>query len=998
MTQSISLVAFIESIQKAREKELQFLKKVAVWKVINTVCGVSTPVLAGGVSFVTHSYIGGTFVASNAFAALSLFNTLRLTMSFFPASVKGLAEMQVSLNRLQDILDMPEIDQISHSHAGVKGVKLQGASFRWSADVTAETVLSDLTISAEAGKVTAMVGTIGSGKTSVFSAIMGEMNTVGSGNIDVNGTLSYVPQQSWITNATLRDNILFGALYDEARYRQTLASCALEDDMRQLPGGDLTEIGERGVNLSGGQKQRVALARSVYNNSDIYLLDDPLGAVDTHVGKILFQQCIKGILRDKAVLLATHQLQYLPDVDYIVVLKGGRIAEEGTYQQLMERKGELFQLVASRAVDEDDSATAVKANSSGAAGRSAEAGKQGDSKKPTLELESSQKNVFKTTTKEDRASGHVQWSVYKRYFSEAGGLPFATLTLLVYSLVQGIRLGVDAWFANWVQVDSTQPEVGDEMRNYYASVYLGMMGAFVVTLCLCGLLFFRSTLLASTKIHNAVFKAVVAAPMSFFDTTPLGRIINRFSNDMNQMDNSLPDTLDNTLYYGTNVVTTLILVIAVFPYFLLVCVPLGFLYYKLQGFFRKSSRDLKRLDGTSRSPIQAHLSATLQGLATIRAYNAQARFEKKTKEYLDVSNSVFWTFTGANRWLGVRLDLLATAIVLFSSLVSVFAPITPSLAGLVMAYVLQLTGQFQWCVRQSVETETKMTSVERLLHYTDIEPEGRTQEAEEELPPPDWPRSGAVEFVDYSLRYRPELPLVLRDVSFRVEDRQKVGVVGRTGASKSTLATALFRIAEAVSGEILLDGVKIATVPLSVLRSKLTIIPQDPVMFVGTIRSNLDPTSLFTDEQLWRTLEQIHFKDAVSAFPEKLEYGVVENGENLSLGQRQMICIARALLRNSRVILMDEATASVDLETDQLIQRAIRESFQDCTVLTIAHRINTIIDADRVLVMEQGQVAEYEAPSVLLGRPESFFSHLVDETGATNAESLRNQAKLHRKA
>jgi len=532
--------------------------------------------------------------------------------------------------------------------------------------------------------------------------------------MEVSGTISYVPQQSWIVNATLRENILFGAPFNEAHYRATLTACALDDDLRQLPGGDMTEIGERGVNLSGGQKQRVALARAVYNNSDIYLLDDPLGAVDTHVGKVLFEQCIQGILSKKAVLLVTHQLQYLQSVDHIIVMRAGRIAEEGSFQQLIDKNGELAQLIASQSHHAEVDL--------GHPSKKAEKAKD-DAKKPALELrvQPSSQDVFKTTSKEDRGVGNVSLSVYKRYMKEAGGLLFSGVSILLYVAVQGMRMGLDTWFSTWVQMDSSDPEFGDEKRTYYASVYLGLIAAFFFCLLACGFFFFRATLTASTFIHNLAFTAVVAAPMSFFDTTPVGRIINRFSNDMSQMDDSLPDTLDQTLYFGCQVVGTLVLVIAIFPYFLILVVPLGFFYYRVQKYFRSSSRELKRLESISRSPIQAHLSATLQGLPTIRAYSAQARFEEKNMDLLDTSNSVTFTFVGANRWLGFRLDALALMVVLFSALFSVFAPVSASVSGLVLSYVLQLTGQFQWCVRQSIETETKMTSVERLLHYSTLE-------------------------------------------------------------------------------------------------------------------------------------------------------------------------------------------------------------------------------------------------------------------------------------
>ena len=685
------------------------MRKMVTLKLVNMVTGISVPVLAGGLSFITFSLLGNTLTPAVAFSTLSMLNLLRMAVSFFPEGVRANTEMYVSLVRLQTILDMPELDPGKASASEIHGVEIKNGSFKWNPEGK-EAVLQDLSLTVRAGSITAIVGSIGMGKSSILSAIMREMIQTG-GALDVSGSLSYVPQQAWIMNATLRENVFFGAPFNEERYRTALTACALDQDVLQLPGGDMTEIGERGVNLSGGQKQRVALARAVYSNSDIYLLDDPLGAVDTLVGRTLFDKCIRGALASKAVILVTHQLQYLRNVDHIIVMRGGQIAEQGTYQQLMDQEGELAHLVASEPEVEGGAITR----------RQSTDGTQKKPQTPQLLPQPSSQSVFKTTVKEDRGVGGVSLKVYKQYMVEGGGIFAGVAVLLLYATVQGTRMGIDSWLSYWVQFDSSQPDLGAEQRSYFILVYVGLLSAFVVILVGCGIHFYRVTLIASTQIHNTAFKGVLAAPMSFFDTTPVGRIINRFSNDMNQIDNFLPDTLDQALYFGCQVLGTLCLVIAIFPYFLVVLVPLGFVYYKVQEYFRLSSRELKRLDGISRSPLYAHLSATLQGLPTIRAYNAQARFEEKNREQLDTSNSISFTFGGANRWLGFRLDLLALVVLLFSSMFSVFAPVSPSTAGLVLAYVLQLTGQFQWCVRQSVETETKMTSVERLLHYSALE-------------------------------------------------------------------------------------------------------------------------------------------------------------------------------------------------------------------------------------------------------------------------------------
>jgi len=1021
--------AFVKAVAASRAEELRQLRRVAVWKVVNMLMGTSVPIIASVTSFITYFMLGNTLTSTDVFAALTLFNQLRTPMNGFPKGVKTCAEILVALDRLQGILAMPDLVHAPSTHPGGLAVELVRASFTWGEEESTP-ILKDISLRLGPGQLIAVVGSVGSGKSSLLMGIMGEMSK-GSGTLEVHGTLAFSPQQAWVINATLRDNILFGAPYDATKYRTVVQACALEHDILQLPGGDLTEIGERGVNLSGGQKQRVALARAVYSGSSIYLLDDPLGAVDTHVGQVLFDKCIRGVLRDKAVILVTHHLQHLQKVDHILVMKNGSVAEEGSFQDLLAQKGEFAALVAAHTNLDGPSAEYPEAEASAAvsAAPTTEGGSNPDqtetASSPSAPLSLAQtplatstegnagspdgdgtkptdnNKFFGTMVKEDRGTGAVPFRVYKRYCVEGGGLLLSGGIIFMYALTQAMRVATDFWLSSWVIEDGsagneTNFVLKEETAHLFIGVYVGLAGLAVLLLLSTSLTFYRAALTASTRIHNAVFKAVLDAPISFLDTTPVGRVINRFANDVDQMDDSLTDTLDQTFYFGMQVLGTIILVACIFPYFLIVLVPLLYAYHRIQNFFRPTARELKRLDSITRSPLYAHLSSTLQGLPTIRAYGAQERFQEKNREFIDLSSGVTFTLWGANRWLGFRLDMLALIVVISAALFSVFAPISSATAGLVMAYVLQLTGQFQWWIRQTVEMENKMTSVERLLHYIDnLEPEeGQNKAAVDArvVPPPDWPWNGTIEFDDYSMQYRPGLPVVLKHLRLHIRGREKVGVVGRTGAGKSSLAAALFRMADLLTGRIVIDGLDTSMMSLRDLRSRLAIIPQDPVLFIGTVRSNLTPDGSVEDERIWQVLRQIGFAQTVESLPGELGFKIAENGENLSVGQRQLLCVARALLRGSRVILMDEATASVDLETDDLIQKAIREGFRDCTVITIAHRINTIIGSDHVLVMDQGEVAEYDTPAALLARPDSLFSKLVDQTGRANAEALRAEA------
>ncbi|KAF9906392.1 hypothetical protein EC991_000722 [Linnemannia zychae] len=855
--------------------------------------------------------------------------------------------------------------------------------------------LKNIDLKIPRGQLVAIVGAVGSGKSSLLNALVGEMKKI-SGSMSYGGTIGYCPQSAWIQNATVKDNILFGLPLDEARYARVIKDCALERDIQILPDGDQTEIGERGINLSGGQKQRVNIARAVYFDADVVLLDDPLSAVDAHVGKYLFKNCILGALQGKTRVLVTHQLHVLPQVDYVICMKDGEIVERGTFNELMSNDGEFASLMKAHGGIEEheqdseettdelsvDSATTAAASGEKAAGEGedvkAEKSDKAEGGKPKKGLMS----------QEERATGSVDSTIYKTYFKAGGGKYLVPLLVFLLIITQVAKVGNDLWLSWWTA------NTFNKSKEFYMILYAVWGIAQGVFQFINGFFFSIAGANAAKVLHQRALQNVFRAPSSFFDTTPLGRIINRFSKDVDATDNLLSEAY--RMFTGTAaiVLSTFILISVIFPYFLIPLVPMLIFYYYAAIYYRSSSREIKRIDSILRSSLYAHFSETLSGMATIRAYREQERFIGRNAYFIDLENRPYFISYAIQRWLGVRIETIANTLVFCTSILGVCGryDIEAATIGLVLSYSMSVTGTFNWCVRQFAEVENNMNAVERLYHYSEV----LTVEADAIIPdnrPADsWPSTGAISIRNLEMRYRPELPSVLHDLSLDIKGGEKIGVVGRTGAGKSSIMMALFRLVEPTKGTMEIDGVDIGKIGLFDLRTRLAIIPQDPVLFSGTIRSNLDPFEKRTDQELWEVLERSDLKAYVTSCEGGLDSQVSEFGENLSVGQRQLLCLARAMLTHARVIIMDEATASVDVATDVMLQKAIRVDFAESTVLTIAHRLNTVIDYSRVLVLDHGEIREFDTPANLLSDPNSVFSSMVDETGPTNAVLLRSLA------
>ncbi|XP_030838050.1 multidrug resistance-associated protein 4 [Strongylocentrotus purpuratus] len=863
--------------------------------------------------------------------------------------------------------------------------------------------LKNIDFSLRAGQLVAIIGPVGSGKSSLLMAMMNELPTQ-TGDVIVSGKIAYTAQQPWVFSGTLRDNILFGKKLDPDKYKETLKVCALKMDIELLPDGDLTLVGDRGITLSGGQRARVSLARAVYREADAYLLDDPLSAVDTAVGRHLFDKCIKGHLRDKLVVLVTHQLQYLDAADCIVVLKDGEMVACGSFEELQTTGIDFAALLKEHeSLKQEDVVSRTSSIYSIPGAIATEINPLADD----IILEADEK--ASNRQKETKSEGTVTYKVYVTFFRAGAGILGFSIFMLFNVSSQAFMNLTDWWLAQWAFaeetacaellnrsciVDTVLPNKTfvvemDVDRPYYIQNLAIFLGLFILFCFIRTYHFFIILVNAATVLHNRMFEALIRAPMQFFDTNSIGRILNRFSKDIGLMDEQLPITFAdfNTISFHT---LGVIIVISIFnPIVLIFMVPLCVAFTLVRRYYLASSRDIKRLEGITRSPVFSHLSASLQGLVTIRAFKVQEDFTKQFDLHQNTHTRTWFLFLTSNRWFGIMLDWMAItflAVVAFLCIIlSDLFELNSSLVGLSLTYSLQLMGKFQWGVRQSAEVENLMTSTERVIEYSQLKPEAPLEK--ENKPDADWPKHGIITFEDVSVSYSDDGPLVLKNLRCCIRAEEKVGIVGRTGAGKSSLMAALMRLTEP-KGILKIDGVTITEIGLHSLRKRISFIPQDPVLFSGTLRKNLDPFNHHTDEDMWNALEEVQLKPVVEENSEKLEMAMSEGGTNFSVGQRQLVCLARAVLHRNKILIVDEATANVDPRTDQLVQLTIRKKFRQCTVLTIAHRLNTIMDSDRVLVLDQGCIIEFDEPYVLLKNGKSLFGSMVVETGKSEAAKL----------
>lgn len=993
-------LAFKEKVLGIRQEELKVLKKSAYLSAVGTFTWVCAPFLVALSTFAVYVLIDKNNVldAEKAFVSLALFNILRFPLNMLPMVISSMVQASVSLKRLRVFLSHEELEPDSIVREPQKSsdgcIDMRNSSFSWSKNDPP--TLKEINVTIPDGSLIAVVGQVGCGKSSLLSALLGEMEKK-DGFVSVKGGIAYVPQQAWIQNASLKDNILFGRDRKEPFYKRVLEACALLPDLEILPSGDRTEIGEKGVNLSGGQKQRVSLARAVYCNAEVYLLDDPLSAVDAHVGKHIFDKVIgpKGLLKDKTRILVTHGVSYLPQMDSIIVMVDGKITEIGSYQDLLKQDGAFAEFLRTYANAEQnngqevpspteekhlENGVLVGAKSERSLHRQLSASSETKSGhlNSTADLQKSgaEKEDWKLTEGDKAKTGRVKLVVFWEYM-KAIGLILSFLSVILFLCNHVSSLASNYWLSLWTDdkvVNGTQQHTKLRLTVYGA---LGMSQGIAVfgystTVSLGGIL-------ASRYLHMDLLHNVLRFPMSFFERTPSGNLVNRFSKEIDTIDSMIPQIIKMFMGSLFNVVGACIIILIATPIVAVIIPPLGLLYFFVQRFYVATSRQLKRLESVSRSPVYSHFNETLLGASVIRAFGEQKQFIHINDFRVDENQRAYYPSIVSNRWLAIRLEFVGNCIALFASLFAVISrhTLSPGLVGLSISYALQVTTYLNWLVRMSSELETNIVAVERVKEYADLE-----QEApwilQQTAPESSWPHEGKIEFRNFCLRYREDLDLALKNINVTVQGGEKIGIVGRTGAGKSSLTLGLFRINEAASGEIIIDGCNIAKIGLHDLRFKITIIPQDPVLFSGSLRMNLDPFEKYSDEEIWTSLELAHLKNFVTGLPDKLNHECAEGGENLSIGQRQLVCLARALLRKTKILVLDEATAAVDLETDGLIQSTIRKEFEDCTVITIAHRLNTIMDYTRVMVLDKGQIVEYESPSNLLQKKGVFYNMAKD--------------------
>ncbi|XP_075384409.1 ATP-binding cassette sub-family C member 6 isoform X2 [Tenrec ecaudatus] len=991
--------AFLERVLHIRSRELSALRTSSLLFCVSLVAFHMSTFLVALVVFAVHTLVAeeNAMSAEKAFVSLTVLHILNKAQALLPFSIHAVVQARVSLDRLAAFLclgevdpgavDLPQSGSVTRlpcaAAAGEDCITVCRGTFAWSPE--SPPCLQRISLTVPQGCLLAVIGPVGAGKSSLLSALLGELSKV-EGSVSVKGPVAYVPQEAWVQNASVVENVCFQQELDPPWLDRVLEACALWPDMDRMPKGVHTQVGEQGMSLSGGQKQRLSLARAVYRKAALYLLDDPLAALDTRVGQHVFHQ---------TRILVTHALHLLPQADQIVVLMDGAIAEMGSYQELLHRKGALVDLLSQAQRPEDggtretDPPTCAE-DPTGSPGGERPEGRPERSVRLAPEEHSATSEAQKAGAFNDPEEagrpaggarvpyGRVKGYMYLTYLRAVGGL-LCLYVLFLFLCQQVASFCRSYWLSLWADdpvVDGRQPHAA--LRGWVFGLLgclqaLGLLASMAVV--------FLGGARASSLLFRGLLWDVVRSPVSFFEQTPVGNVLNRFSKETDTVDVDIPDKLRSLLTHAFGLLEVILVVAVATPMAMLAVLPLLVLYAGFQSLYVASSCQLRRLESTCHSAVCSHVAETFQGSTVVRAFRAQGSFVAQSNAHVDESQRASFPRLVADRWLAANLELLGNSLVLAAATCAVLsrAHLSASLVGFSVSTALQVTQTLQWAVRTWTELESSVVSVERMKDYTET-----PKEAPWRLPTcaarPPWPHAGQVEFRDFGLRYRPELPLAVRGVSVRIHAGEKVGIVGRTGAGKSSLAGGLLRLLEAAEGRIWIDGVPIDRVGLHTLRSRVAIIPQDPILFPGSLRMNLDLLQQHTDEAIWAALETVELKALVAGLPGQLQYQCADQGDGLSVGQKQLLCLARTLLRNTQILILDEATAAVDPGTERRIQAALGSWFSQCTVLLITHRLQSVLDCARVLVMDKGQVAESGSPAQLLAQ-KGLFYRLAQESG-----------------
>lgn len=1049
--------AYESNVQDIRSSEIQNVRRMQYTRNFMIALAMSLPNIASLTTFLSMYKVNNMGrTPSNVFSSLSLFQVLSIQMFFFPIALSTGIDMIIGLGRLQDLLETPEEDP--NLREEIKplpdldpsiALKVEHASFEWEdyelmdaeekkrleasesekqrkkrlakeakakkmkgestkddtkakpaekenekkdSEVKTFTKFTDLNFEVKKGEFVMITGPIGTGKTSLLNALAGSMKKTG-GRVQVNGHL-LMGGYPWIQNATVKNNILFGSPYNKERYETVIRVCSLDADLKILPAGDNTEIGERGINLSGGQKARINLARSVYRDEDIFLFDDVLSAVDARVGKLIMDECLCGLLANKTRILATHQLSLIEKADKIIVLGTDGSFEFGPIAEMKEKNQTLINLLqfASQSKKEGDEENEEEDED--------EIEQKEDQEKLELQKEITNKtnDDGHLTSKEERAVNSIKFKIYKEYM-KAGAGKWAWFVIVAYIAIitatTFCTLFSSVWLSFWTE---------DKFKGRSTSFYMGLYSFFVFASYLFMSMQFTMVchigVLASKWLNLRAVHRILHAPMSYLDTTPLGRILNRFTKDTDSLDNELTESVRLLLYQLGNIIGVCVMCIVYLPWFAIAIPFLLFIFVFIADHYQSSGREIKRLEAIQRSFVYNNLNEVLGGMETIKYYRSEERFLAKSDYLINKMNEAGYLSIAVQRWVAIFLDIIAVAFALIITLLCVTRafPIGPASVGVLLTYVLQLPGLLNTVLRALTQTENDMNSAERMVTYATDLPMEAAYRKPECTPPESWPQKGEIDFQNVDFAYRPGLPIVLKNLTMSIGSGEKIGICGRTGAGKSTIMSALYRLNELDGGEILIDGIDISKLGLYDLRRKLAIIPQDPVLFKGTIRKNLDPFNESPDDMLWDALVRggaINKDELTSVKAEKenkngthidmhkfhLDQVVEEEGANFSLGERQILALTRALVRQAKILILDEATSSVDYETDGKIQARIVEEFGDCTILCIAHRLKTILSYDRILVLEKGEIAEFDTPWNLFKDEETIFRSMCERSG-----------------
>uniref|UniRef100_A0A8B9MMF9 ATP-binding cassette sub-family C member 9 n=1 Tax=Accipiter nisus TaxID=211598 RepID=A0A8B9MMF9_9AVES len=1014
---------FCTSVEETRMKELTSLKTFK-W------------ILFSMSTFVTYAYTNvKPLQPAQAFASLSLFHILVTPLFLLSTVVRFAVKAIVSVQKLNEFLLSDEIGDDSwrggdssvayescKKHTGLHtkainrrqplryqlesyeqptrkqtrpvelddiAIKVTNGYFSWGSGLA---TLSNINIRIPTGQMTMIVGQVGCGKSSLLLAILGEMQTL-EGKVhwsNVNETepsfeasrsrnrysVAYAAQKPWLLNATVEENIIFGSPFNKQRYKAVTDACSLQPDIDLLPFGDQTEIGERGINLSGGQRQRICVARALYQNTNIVFLDDPFSALDIHLSDHLMQEGILKFLQEdkRTLVLVTHKLQYLPHADWIIAMKDGMVLREGTLKDIQTKDIELYEHWKTlmnrqdQELEKDMEAdqTTLERKTLRRAMYPRESKSQLEDEDEEEEEEEDEDDNMSTVL---RLRTKMPWKTCWRYLTSGG---FFLLFLMIFSklLKHSVIVAIDYWLATWTSMDNAN-------ETYHVAVFSTLSGAGIVLCLITSLTVEWMGLTAAKNLHHNLLNKIILGPIRFFDMTPLGLILNRFSADTNIIDQHIPPTLESLTRSTLLCLSAIGMISYATPWFLVALVPLGIAFYFIQKYFRVASKDLQELDDSTQLPLLCHFSETAEGLTTIRAFRHEARFKQRMLELTDTNNIAYLFLSAANRWLEVRTDYLGACIVLTAAVTSITEGPHSGFVGLGLLYALTITNYLNWVVRNLADLEVQMGAVKKVHSFLNMESENYDGYLDPSQVPKDWPQEGEIKIENLCVRYENNLKPVLKHVKAYIKPGQKVGICGRTGSGKSSLSLAFFRMVDIFDGRIVIDGIDISKLPLHTLRSRLSIILQDPILFSGSIRFNLDPECKCTDDRLWEALEIAQLKNMVKSLPGGLDAMVTEGGENFSVGQRQLFCLARAFVRKSSILIMDEATASIDMATENILQKVVMTAFADRTVVTIAHRVHTILTADLVIVMKRGNILEYDTPENLLSQEDGIFASFV---------------------